>query len=251
MHKIIFTIHGFEIYSYAIMMVIGFLICLLILQKRSVKYQIPVEVVMDLAFYLVIGGVLGARLIYVLQNIPYYSVNIWEIFNLRAGGLSWHGAMLGGILVLYLYTRKKKITMAQLFDLIAPVWMFGLSIGRIGCFLNGCCYGKETRLPWGIIFREDGFSTPRHPTQLYEMLLIWLSLPVLYLLEKKQKFPGELLWASIILYAMVRFIVEFFRESAPLPWALGLSAAQVASLLSVALILPYIIYRRKKLDEKN
>lgn len=246
-----FSIGGFEIYSYAVMMVVGFLLCLLILKKRVIKYQLSLDLVMDLAFYLVVGGVLGARLIYVLQNIPYYRENLLEIVNLRAGGLSWHGAMLGGLLVIWLYTRSKKISLPQIFDLMAPVWLFGLSIGRIGCFLNGCCYGKETRLPWGMIFPEDGFTAPRHPTQLYEMLLIWLSLPILFFWEKKQKFSGELMWASIVLYAAVRFIVEFFRESAPLAWAWGLSAAQVASLLSVLVILPYIIYRRNQPHEKN
>jgi phosphatidylglycerol:prolipoprotein diacylglycerol transferase len=169
----------------------------------------------------------------------------WSIINLRQGGLSYHGAILGGMLALFIFARQRKLTTGLLLDICAIPALAGLAIGRIGCLMNGCCYGKIFQGPWAIMLPEiENPPLPRHPVQLYEAILCLIGIAVLSFWFKKKKFQGELFVGFVGIYAIIRFITEGFREGQLL--ALNLSLAQYASDALFAASLVWIIIGRAK-----
>jgi phosphatidylglycerol:prolipoprotein diacylglycerol transferase len=229
MHRVFFKIGNFDIYTYGVMLVIGFMVAIAYVIKRNNGKYIKNDDILDFSFYLLLGGVLGARLVYVLLHLGEYLASPLSIINLREGGLAWHGAILGGFTVYFIFCRKRKIDVYEFLDLCAPSIMLGLAIGRIGCFLNGCCIGMETSSPPGMIFPDTGDRIPRHPTQLYELVLDILIVLTLLWWEKRKKFSGELTLLMLSLYSVARFVVESFRLSPPRIF--GLSIAQYSSII--------------------
>ncbi|MCL5037004.1 MAG: prolipoprotein diacylglyceryl transferase [Chloroflexi bacterium] len=249
MHRVMFDIFGFQIYSYAVMLVVGFIFGLLLLKWRTDKAGLPADTAVDLSLYLIIGGIIGARLVYVFLNPVYYLHHLLEIIMLRQGGLSWHGGMAGGILAAWIYSRRTRIPFLKLLDLAIPSSFLGLAIGRIGCFLNGCCYGKISSLPWACVFKSAELTEPRHPAQIYELIMDLLIVALLLLWEKKQKFQGELIVMGIILYSIARFIVEIFRDSYNV--FSGISQAQAACIIMLIIFIPILIIGRNKAAKTN
>lgn len=246
MHRILFKIGGFPIYTYGIALVLGYLTAICFVIWRNRNKNILNEDIMDFSFYLLLGGIMGARIFYIALHLSEYLANPLSMLNLREGGLAWHGALFGGYIVFVVFSNKRRIDVYEFLDLCAPSVMLGLAIGRIGCFLNGCCVGNETTLPWGIVFRDAELNTPRHPTQIYELILDLLICWFLLFWEKKKKFSGELIILMFVLYSAARFIVECFRLSPPR--FLGLSIAQYASMAFALVALIWFYLGRKKLS---
>jgi len=244
MHRVLFKIGSFEVYTYGFTLVLGFIIAIAVTMYRNRNRKIQNEDFLDFSFYLLIAGIIGSRLVYVLLHLNEYLSRPLSMFNLREGGLAWHGAMAGGLIAFLVFSRKKKIDLYELLDLAAPQMMLGLAIGRIGCFMNGCCLGNETTLPWGVVFRDAGFTTPRHPTQLYELFLDLLIFSFLVWWDKKKKFSGEILILMLTLYSAARFMVEFFRWSPP--YVYGLSYAQYFSAVFIGACFYWIYQGRRK-----
>jgi phosphatidylglycerol---prolipoprotein diacylglyceryl transferase len=230
-----------EIYSYGVILVIGFIIALTWAIKYSRPKDVRSEQIMDLSIYILIGGIIGARLVHVLINYRDYSISDpLTIINLRKGGLAWYGALLGAILVGVIYSRISNINFWKIADLYSAPAMVGLAIGRIGCFFNGCCYGTLTNLPWGVVF--PGVYPPgmqRHPTQIYESLLDLLIFFILHrIIDKKKKFQGETFCYFIGLYSVVRFMIEFLRVGfSSINPIIGLNPAQITSLALIIMSL--------------
>jgi len=251
MHRIFITIGNFPIYTYGVIMVLAFIIAL----AWAIKYTRPQELepdkIMDYSIYLLIGGIIGARLIYVLLNLYYYLQNPWIILNIRRGGLSWYGAFLGGIVGTLLFAKKEKIKFTRLADIASPSVLLGLAVGRWGCFFNGCCYGKITTLPLGVEFKDAGLEGLRHPTQIYESILCLIGFYILMKIYKHKHFTGEVFLGLLVTYSIVRFIVEFFREwTGDIPASLfGLNLAQWVSLL--ILIIASIVWIKLAHLEKS
>jgi len=243
MHRVIFTIFGFPVYTYGVMLVTGFITGIFFSIKRNRSKSITTDDIMDLSLYLLLGGLVGARLVYVLLHFSEYMASPISIINLREGGLAWHGALLGGLLAFLLFSKKRKIDFAELVDLCSPGIVLGLAIGRLGCFMNGCCLGDPTTLPWGVVFPEAG-PMKRHPTQLYELILDLLVVLFLVNREKHKKFNGEIALLMMSAYSLVRFFVEFFRFSPPR--IAGLSIAQYLSLLMAAVTAIYVVRMRAR-----
>jgi phosphatidylglycerol---prolipoprotein diacylglyceryl transferase len=244
MHRVLFKIGNFDIYTYGVMLVTGFLLGIAFSIKRNKSSKITTDDIIDISFYLLLGGLIGARLVYVLLHLEEYLARPIGIVLLREGGLAWHGALLGGFVSFWLFALKRKIDLLELLDLCAPGIMLGLAVGRIGCFLNGCCLGNETDLPWGVVFHDAGYFTPRHPTQLYELALDLVIVGFLCFWEKRKKFNGELVILMFTTYSIDRFIVEIFRLSPPR--ILGLSIAQYSSIIIVILTLYWVFRGRQK-----
>lgn len=249
MHRVIFKIGNFEIYTYGVMLVLGFLAGFVFAIRRNKNKIVSNDTMMDFSLFVLLGGVLGARLAYVLLHLKDYISHPISILNLREGGLAWHGGLIGGFITAFLFCRKKKIDLYELMDLYAPSTIVGLAIGRIGCFMNGCCIGTETNSPWGLVFRDAGYTTPRHPTQIYELLLDLIVVFLLVSWEKRKRFSGEIFLLMFSLYSIVRFIVEFFRFSPPR--VLGLSLAQYSSIIIFIVTLVWIYMGRKKVPGKG
>lgn len=240
MHPILFHIGSLEVRSYGVMIVLGFALAVWWSMRAGPRYRVEAEQVLDFVLLTALAGVLGARLVYVLLDWgsfarePLRALYFWE------GGLSFHGAVIGGGLAVALLARRKGIPFLRLADVLAPGVALAYAIGRIGCFLGGCCYGVPTDLPWACSF-QDPFqphvhTPPSHPTQIYASLSNLLIFALLARMQKPPHPEGKVFWAYLALYGVYRFIVEFWRVGATSTvLALGLSDAQWVSLLMVSL----------------
>jgi len=200
---------------YGLMYVFGFAASYLLVQYQLKKKDIGLSKpeVENLYFYLILGLVIGARLGYILfYDLKMYLQNPFEMVAIWHGGMSFHGGLIGVLIVGILFSWKNKKSFWKIADLIIVTAPIGLGLGRIGNFINGELYGRVTRAPWGMIFPRGG-PLPRHPSQLYESALEGGFLfGILWLLKDRKLPEGSLLALFLILYGAFRFFVEFFRE---------------------------------------
>lgn len=154
MCPVLFQVGGLPIYSYGLMLAIAVAVGLFGALKLARIEGCEEDLIYELTIVMVVCGILGARLFYVVFYAPdYFAANPWAVLDLRTGGLVFYGGLLGGLLGGLGYIVKKRLSFWNLADIFAPFLALGYSIARIGCFLNGCCYGKPTELPWGVVFR--------------------------------------------------------------------------------------------------
>ncbi len=234
MYPILLEIGRITVYSYGFMLALGVGVSLILIMRKARKEGIDEEAVLDLTIITVLSGLIGARLFYVFfYDWDYYRLNLLQILDFRNEGLVWYGAFILGAAAALLYMRIKRLSFWRMFDLFAPYLALGYAFGRIGCFLNGCCFGTPTTLPWGVVF--PGLDlVPRHPAQLYSALLSLGLCAFLLRLYPRRRFDGQVFLAYVIGYALLRFGVEFVRENLII-WG-GFSIAQVvaAAILVIA-----------------
>jgi len=220
-HPILFEILGYQIRTYSVAMAMGFVVGIILLRRRALYEQLDVEYVLNSAILTIFGTILGGRALFVITtwsdrfaDKPWY-----EPFKVWEGGLVFYGGFFGSILLVVGYAWLKKQSVLRLTDLFAPYAGLGLAIHRpFGCFLNGCCYGRPTDMPWGVHFPPDAHATKFyglgqavHPTQIYMGLNgLFLFLVLRWYRERKVR-HGEVFGLLLSLYAVNRFIIEFFR----------------------------------------
>lgn len=192
-------------------------ISLVWLYFRAGRRKIPRPEAIDVALSMMVGAVFGGRLFHVLYEQPaYYWEHPLRVFYIWEGGMVFFGALIGALLFAALWTRRGKIDQLKLADLFAPILAFTYAMGRIGCFLNGCCYGKRCDLPWAANFphhHELGIEVfPRHPTQLYATAWEILVLLLLLFLERKSRRPGVIFSIWLTLHGVGRLLMEQFRD---------------------------------------
>ena len=210
----------------------------------------------DLIVYLVIGIIFGGRLGYVIfYNLEYYTQNLFEIFKLWQGGMSFHGGLMGVIIATIIFSKKSGVNFFKFADIISCVAPIGILLGRIANFINGELYGKITTLPWGVIFPNAG-SLSRHPSQIYEAILegIILFLIINYLALKKELLyrAGYVSATFLIFYSILRIFSEIFREP-DLHLGLLFNYFSMGTLLSLFTIIIglFIILFIKKNEQNN
>jgi phosphatidylglycerol---prolipoprotein diacylglyceryl transferase len=241
---------------YGLMYVLGFFLSYLIVRYRIRKrdFGISLPEVENLYFYLILGLILGARLGYVIFYDPrVYLSHPLEIFAVWHGGMSFHGGLIGVVIVGILFCWKNHKPFWKLADLFTVTVPIGLGLGRIGNFINGELYGRLTQAPWGMIFPNGG-PLPRHPSQLYESTLEGGVLFLILWTLKDKKYPdGYLVAIFLSLYGVFRFFVEFFREpDVQLGFVLGpFSMGQVlcAGMIGAGIFL--MIYLRRKASARD
>ncbi|NLC51223.1 MAG: prolipoprotein diacylglyceryl transferase [Firmicutes bacterium] len=248
MHPVLLKIGPITIYSYGLMLALGFLIALFGLLREAPNFNIREDYIFESVILTIIGSIIGARLGYVLIEWPKFSVEPWLIFDIRSGGLAFHGGFFGAILILILYCRYRSLSFLKLADFFAPYLALGYAFGRIGCFLNGCCYGEITSVPWAVTFAAVD-SALRHPTQLYASLAGVISFILLRYLRKFHFFDGYLMSMFFLLYGIYRYINEFFRAESVM-WGEN-SAGQLISLAMIfsalgVLLTMYLLKRGDK-----
>lgn len=224
MHPILVKFGAVHIYSYGAMMAVAFLAFAYFASRRACALGMNGEEIINLSIYLIIAGLIGSRILFILLNMDYYRQNPFEIFMVWKGGLVWYGGFISAFAAALIYMRAKRMPVIRTLDLLAPYLALGQAIGRIGCFLNGCCYGKPTTLPVGVVFNE--IQGPVHPAQLYEsaaMLIVFL------ILRKRVPGDGKTLLVYLILYSSFRFFVEFLRGDNP-SVMMGLTISQLISI---------------------
>jgi phosphatidylglycerol:prolipoprotein diacylglycerol transferase len=216
MHPILFRLGGLAVYAYGFFVAIGFVAGVIFATLRARKEGIPFERVVDLFFYTVLSAILGSRILFVLINLDVYRENPLQIFKIWEGGLVFYGGLILAIGVSIGYMRWHRLPIWKFADLFSPSIALGLFFGRIGCFFAGCCYGRETSLPWGIIFTDPNslarLNVPLHPTQLYEATSSLIIFFFLNWMEKKKTFDGQLFWLFLFLYSVTRFFIEMLRD---------------------------------------
>ena len=228
----------FQIRWYSLLYVGGFMVGRALLKKLSKdeRFLFTSEDVDQLIVWLLVGCVIGARLIYCLVYDPRgMMADPLYVFQIYKGGLSFHGGMLGVMAAAYLWARQKGIPFWNLGDALALATPTGLAMGRIGNFINGELWGRVTTVPWGVIFK-DGGPEPRHPSQLYEFLLEGVALfALLWLLKNRLKRNGQISLVFLMGYSVSRFIGEMFREpDAQVGYLVaGLTMGQILSLIQV------------------
>lgn len=214
MHPVLFEIHGFKIYTYGPIMAVGFLLAFFFMYHIAKRKNQDLEFYMDLYIWLIIGGLLGCKLLYNFIDYKEFLAHPIKMMNCRNGGLVWYGGVILDALVVIWYSRRKGLPILQVMDTLVAPMALGLAIGRLGCLMGGCCYGKPCSLPWAVTYPGDVnplAGLPVHPTPIYESLASLLIAGIIYLAIKKDLRRGgaTLIWFT--LYPIARFIIEFFR----------------------------------------
>jgi phosphatidylglycerol:prolipoprotein diacylglycerol transferase len=250
MHPELFNIKGIVIYTYGFFVSLGFLAGFLLFLLEAKRNKKSVDTAIDLSFWVLLSAIVFSRLFYVLLNLRFFLEYPLRIFMVWEGGLVWYGAFFGAVIAAAIYFRGKKLDGWHWADMAAPGIVLGQAIGRIGCLMAGCCYGRPTNLPWGICFTQSEIAPsgiPLHPTQVYSMLLNLLIFCFLFYRRKKVKFRGELILSYVILYAAGRSIVELFRGDPRGYWFWeSVSSAQVIGVIAIICAVFFYIRIREK-----
>jgi phosphatidylglycerol:prolipoprotein diacylglycerol transferase len=247
--------HAVAIPSYGVFLALGFSLGYFEALRRAIREGENPRHIENLFLIVVASAVLGSRLFHVFFEDPvYYFRNPAKILAVWEGGYTFYGGMLIGLLGVYLYARIKRIHFLRFADIATPSVLLGLMLGRIGCFLAGCCWGKPTRMPWGVIFSHpDSFAADHvhalHPTQLYESFLAGSLLVWLWARFSKRTYDGQIFFHGLIGYALGRFVIEFFRgdEYRGFVFDGALSYAQLISLVVIPFTLvPLFLFSRMR-----
>lgn len=226
MYPIIFEIGPLKVYSYGLMIAVAFLVCIFLARKDAPHYNLDPDKIYDLSFFILVSGIIGGRVLYVSLNLPYYLENPLEIIMLHHGGLVWFGAFSLALISGVIFLKKNDLPTLKTLDFLSPYIALGQAIGRIGCFLNGCCYGRPAK--WGIYFpvHEEKLI----PTQLLSSLYLLIIFLTLIALRKKSLKSGLIFFLYLTLYSTGRFIIEFLRADSPRSF-FGLTIFQLISIL--------------------
>ncbi len=251
MFPILLKIGPLTLRTYGFFVALGVIVGYGYLYKTASREKFSVEFISNLTFYCIIVGFLGSRIGYVIQNFEYYKENFLGVIKVWEGGMVFYPGLILGLLFGIFYTLFKKQNLLDVLDLYAPAIFLGQSIGRLGCFSAGCCYGKPTESFLGIVFTHPESLAPQgikiFPTQLFESFYCIIIFLILHLLSTKGKFKSRRIFLGLILYSVFRFINEYFRNDDRGSPILGLSFSQFVSVVLLILNLIFIIYITFKL----
>ena len=278
MRRILFEIplpflhKSFPVYSYGFMLMVAFFAAITIARWRARKEGLDPNKITDLGIYIVCAGILGARVFYVIQYFENYRDNLFSIFKVYEGGLVYYGGLFAAIVTLFVFARKHHLSFFNILDIVTPSTILGLGFGRIGCFLNGCCFGKVApHLTWavqfprtmdktgiidgspaflhqyelGLVHLADTHALPIHPTQLYSFLSDVALFFILSVFFKYRKRNGEVFLLFGIGYPIIRFCMELLRNDTPLFFNL-FTIAQIISISMFVVFAPLFVISRIK-----
>lgn len=237
MYPVLLKIGPLNIYSYGVMAAIGFSLVVFLVCARASSFGLDRNKIIDYLIFIFISGIIGARVMFVLLNFEYYRANPMEILNLSKGGLVWYGGFAAAVLASVWFIKKRGLDFWTVADLTAPYIALGQAFGRIGCYLNGCCYGAPapSYLPFG----------ERYPTQIFSAMLLFIIFVVLIKRQSARRFKGEIFTLYCALYACKRFFIEFLRGDNPKLF-FELTISQVIS----AVIFITILFAYKMMADK-
>ena len=235
-----FTVFGHSlgplpIFMYGVMLSIAFLMSIALTAWQARKAGFTVDDILDLAIYVIIFAIIMSRVGYIITNWSDYRGSAASMMRIYEGGLSFHGGVVGGTLAVFYFCARKKYHVWRLGDVIMPGLALGLAIGRIGCFLNGCCYGQPTHSHVGVVFPSLHDGIRRHPSQLYDLAFnLAIMLLLLGPLARFKRKHGDLVAFWLILSGITRFIMEQYRRGeTAIVWWCGLTMGQWVCLLMI------------------
>jgi phosphatidylglycerol---prolipoprotein diacylglyceryl transferase len=253
MRQVLFTIPifgGVKVFGYGAMLVLAFLSSTWLAYWRAKRERLDPEVIADMSFWLFLFGLVGARLFYCIEYWGDDIKSLWDVVQYWKGGVVYYGGIIGGVAAFFVYRWLRPFPLRPYMDAVAPAIAIGTLFGRLGCFLNGCCFGDICQLPWAVSFPQHSppwaqqyrlgqigpnalGSLPVHPTQLYsaiDALVIFLLLSAFYPLRRRD---GEVIGLLMFVYPVTRFAIEYLRNDEGVFFA-GMTISQT---ISVALVL--------------
>jgi phosphatidylglycerol:prolipoprotein diacylglycerol transferase len=254
MHPILFEIGGFPVYTYGVLLAAAYLLGLQFALMRARARGLDGNRVMDLGIWIIISALIGAKVLLLIVDFDTFRQNPSELITLMRSGGVFYGGLIAAVAVAIWYLRRHRLHVWSVADAFAPGIALGHVIGRMGCFFAGCCFGRATDVPWAVTFRNEyaaqnvgtPLNIPLHPTQLYEAGAELIILGILLLFERKGRaFAGRTFWGYMLLYAITRFIIEFYRGDAR-GMVGDLSTSQFVSVLlvPVSIVMLVILSRR-------
>ena len=258
MDPVFFSIGSFSIRWYGFLAAMGFLAALLIIQINRRYAKLSSDQVSNIVMLGMISGVVGARIFYVAQNWSFYSAHPSAIIRIDQGGLVFYGGFILAFILVVLYVRKVcRADVVRVLDVMAPALAAAHSLGRIGCFFNGCCYGKPAQIFWAMAYpagsepyRKYG-SLPLHPVQIYEALLNIILAAILFYIVRKCR-RGTAMASYIFAYGVLRFVDEFFRGDHS-DFVQGFTPAQVIGFgmipLGIVLLIKFLRTKQDNVTE--
>jgi phosphatidylglycerol:prolipoprotein diacylglycerol transferase len=261
MHPRLFELGPITVYTYGVLLAAAYLFGLQLARVRARARGLDANRILDLGIYIIISALIGAKLLLLITDFRTFSANPRELLTLARSGGVFYGGLILAVVVALVYIRRIGLPLWTTCDVFAPGIALGHVIGRFGCLFAGCCYGKEAHVPWAITFTDPfaasnvgtPLGVPLHPTQLYEAGAELLILIVLLVTERKGKpFAGRTFWLYMLLYAVSRFIIEFYRGDER--GMVGMfSTSQFISLLLAPIAIVMLVYlsRRKTPEPKR
>jgi len=217
LHPILLKIGSITLYTYGLFVALGFMTAIWFASRRAKARGAAIQhdEITDLFLVILISSLVGARLLYVIQNFSLFSDHPLDMFKIWNGGLVFYGGFILALVAAMVYVKYKKFDLWPTADLLAPAIALGHAVGRLGCLFAGCCYGKTCDLPWAITFSDPDslapLGIPLHPTQLYAVFSNLIIFGLLLAMDKKSAFSGRLFWLYILFYGIFRSLIEFFR----------------------------------------
>ena len=257
MHPILFEIGGFPIYTYGVLLAAAYLLGLQFALVRARRRGLDPNRVMDLGIWIIVSALVGAKLLLLIVDFETFGRNPRELLTLVRSGGVFYGGLIAAVAVALWYLRRHRMPMWTVTDVFAPGIALGHVIGRLGCLFAGCCFGRETGVPWAITFTDKFAATnvgtplniPLHPTQLYEAGAELLILIALLATERRGRpFPGRTFWGYMLAYGISRFVIEFYRGD-PRGAIGALSTSQFVSVLLVPLSIVMLIVLSRRSPE--
>ncbi|MDO8491294.1 MAG: prolipoprotein diacylglyceryl transferase [Dehalococcoidia bacterium] len=240
------TIGGLVLSWHGLMTALAVVIAVYFAARLAKSHNLTADNVYSVAFWAVPGGIVGARLFPVLENLPYYTANPAKMFAVWEGGVSLYGAIIGGTIVGIVAARLQHISVPRLLDVSAPALILAQAIGRIGCTINGDAWGTPTSLPWGFVYTHPNAATTtilfdaRHPAPVYEIFWDVLVLGMIWVYRKKPRPQGAIFLFYFSLYSVGRFAISWVRGEEAI---LGpFHQAHIISLISLAICVPLLLY---------
>lgn len=253
-NPVAFSIGALEIRWYGIMVVLAVIAILAIALLEAKRLRIEQDHVYNLAIFAVIGGMIFSRLIHVIDRWDYYIQHPSQIIGFEGVGV--YGAVIGVLLAIVIYCSVKKLSIWLIADLVSPGSLVGMAVGRVGCILNGCCYGVESDAFCSVTYTNPNTYAPLNvsvlPTQFFHLIWNLAAFAVLWALRKRLQPRGNLFLLYLALYAMGDLIIRFFRQGTP--WLFGMQQAQLIGIVILVVTVPWFILRmlsyRKKAKQK-
>lgn len=243
MRPVLFHVGGTSFHSYVVMMSLAFLVGTILAVRENLRREQPFPITTMAGVWAFVGGILGAKIWWWAQYGEWADLK-WGWF-LVEGGLVFFGGLVGGVVAVVLYLRRAGAPVIPVSDLALPYVALAHGIARIGCFLNGCCYGRHTTLPCAVYYPKSlpAAALPVHPVQLYETLGLLVVFAVLRLVYRRSPRTGTVMLGYLAGYGALRFVTEFFRGDSGHP-LLGLTASQVVAAAMLAVGLAGLLWLR-------
>jgi len=246
-NPVAFSIGAFEVRWYGIMVVLAVVAVIAIALREAKRVGLAEEHIYSVGLWGIIGGIIVSRLLHVIDKWSYYMAHPGQIIGFE--GLTVYGAVLGALLAVLIYCWVKKISFWLLGDVIAPGAILGQAIGRIGCLMNGCCYGLPTSLPWGVVYTNPGSYCPLdetfQPTQIYHLIWNLIGFGILWSLRRRLKPQGSLFLLYLALYAAGDLSIRFVRVGEPFRSGMffNMQQAQLIGIIILLVTVPWLVVR--------